>query len=181
MTIVGIAMISTCIANWYVAIWDNNKRCTYLIWVCAMYMVAVWMFYIGVFLSAVAFFVLNTGNDFLVGLSSTDSHRIASLLPVLSYNLCMQKLKSKRFITFSTIRTLLSVHCPSSLSCIDLFWLCVTDWILESYNDLLIKSGTRFALGLVSIAHISAAFLCVEHSVVEFVALFVSDKMFVWT
>lgn len=106
-------------------------------------------------------------------------HRIASLLPVLSYNLCMQKLKSKRFITFSTIRTLLSVHCPSSLSCIDLFWLCVTDWILESYNDLLIKSGTRFALGLVSIAHISAAFLCVEHSVVEFVALFVSDKMFV--
>lgn len=108
-------------------------------------------------------------------------HRIASLLPVLSYNLCMQKLKSKRFITFSTIRTLLSVHCPSSLSCIDLFWLCVTDWILESYNDLFIKSGTRFALGLVSIAHISAAFLCVEHSVVEFVALFVSDKMFVWT
>lgn len=107
-------------------------------------------------------------------------HRIASLLPVLSYDLCMQKLKSKRFITFSTIRTLLSVHCPSSLSCIDLFWLCVTDWILESYNDLLIKSGTRFALGLVSIAHISAAFLCVEHSVVEFVALFVSDKMFVW-
>lgn len=106
-------------------------------------------------------------------------HRIASLLPVLSYNLCMQKLKSKRFITFSTIRTLLLVHCPSSLSCIDLFWLCVTDWILESY-DLLIKSGTRFALGLVSIAHISAAFLCVEHSVVEFVALFVSDKMFVW-
>lgn len=104
-------------------------------------------------------------------------HRIASLLPVLSYNLCMQKLKSKRFITFSTIRTLLSVHCPSSLSCIDLFWLCVTDWILESYNDLLIKSGTRFALGLVSIAHISAAFLCVEHSVVEFVALFVSDDV----
>lgn len=74
-----------------------------------------------------------------------------------------------------------TVHCPSSLSCIDLFWLCVTDWILESYNDLLIKSGTRFALGLVSIAHISAAFLCVEHLVVEFVALFVSDKMFVWT
>lgn len=72
-------------------------------------------------------------------------HRIASLLPVLSYNLCMQKLKSKRFITFSTIRTSSSVHCPSSLSCIDLFWLCVTDWILESYNDLLIKSGTRFA------------------------------------
>lgn len=105
-------------------------------------------------------------------------HRIASLLLVLSYNLCMQKLKSKRFITFSTIRTLLSVHGPSSLSCIDLFWLCVTDWILESYNNLLIKSGTRFALGLVSIAHISAAFLCVEHSVVEFVALFVSDKMF---
>lgn len=87
-------------------------------------------------------------------------HRIASLLPVLSYNLCMQKLKSKRFITFSTIRTSSSVHCPSSLSCIDLFWLCVTDWILESYNDLLIKSGTRFALGLVSIVHISAAFLC---------------------
>lgn len=49
LTIVGIAMISTCIANWYVAIWDNNKRCTYLIWVCAMYMVAVWMFYIGGF------------------------------------------------------------------------------------------------------------------------------------
>lgn len=38
-----------------------------------MYMVAVWMFYIGGFLSAVVFFVLNTGNDFLVGLSSTDS------------------------------------------------------------------------------------------------------------
>lgn len=87
-------------------------------------------------------------------------HWIASLLPVLSYNLCMQKLKSKCFITFSTIRTSSSVHCPSSLSCIDLFWLCVTDWILESYNDLLIKSGTRFALGLVNIVHISAAFLC---------------------
>lgn len=102
-------------------------------------------------------------------------HRIASLLPVLSYNLCMQKLKSKRFITFSTIRTLLSVQCPSSLSCIDLFWLCVTDWILESYNDLLIKSGTRFALGQISIAHISAAFLCVEHSVVRCIVCFRQD------
>ena len=91
---------------------------------------------------------------------SVDNNPTRKSLPVLSYNLCMQKFKSKRFITFSTIRTSSSVHCPSSLSCIDLFWLCVTDWILESYNDLLIKSGTRFALGLVSIVHISAAFLC---------------------
>lgn len=38
-----------------------------------MYMVVVWMFYIGVFLLVVVFFVLNIGNDFLVGLSSIDS------------------------------------------------------------------------------------------------------------
>lgn len=38
-----------------------------------MYMVVVWMFYIGVFLLVVAFFVLNIGNDFLVGLLLIDS------------------------------------------------------------------------------------------------------------
>lgn len=73
LIIVGIVMISICIVNWYVVIWDNNKRCIYLIWVCVMYMVVVWMFYIGGFLLVVAFFVLNIGNDFLVGLSSIDS------------------------------------------------------------------------------------------------------------
>lgn len=40
-----------------------------------MYMVAVWVHYIRdlLFWPAVVFLVLNTGNDFLVGLSPTDS------------------------------------------------------------------------------------------------------------
>lgn len=57
------------------SIWYNNKRCTYLIRVSAVYMVAVWVHYIRdlLFWPAVVFLVLNTGNDFLVGLSPTDS------------------------------------------------------------------------------------------------------------
>lgn len=86
------------------SIWYNNKRCTYLIRVSAVYCLGALYKRSAVLASSCVSCIEHwqrfPGRIIAYWQLLIGRHRMALLLPVLSYDLCMQKLKSKLFITF---------------------------------------------------------------------------------